>query len=662
MRIPHAVAGVCAVLAAISPAQPLGPPIENPSEQYLVWNDYKIEINQYGDLGRNWPTPDLVWEQFSLLKAKADANPEPPNTLRAVLLVIPHIVATAVREDGTVVGERSSEMNAAEIKSALDQWRQFEEMVFVYSGGNAWLRTDIKVIDEPVEAQTNEDWVFWPGQQRELLDRYIPFERGEYQSYNSIYTSKGLNGDPHGGTIGAVGGIKGCGTSDNAFYGDGWLDFRTGYVALHEWLNQQCSATSNMMPYPDEEALWNNYVLHKIGYREDAQLDRWPWLSARRDTMTQIIRPGMWRRWSAIDPYESLAIGEWLLFGPSEATPADVAREISAAPDDEGRPVSMPMEKYTHFNLAQATGATEPPGPGTYYFRICIDSDARREVRLWAGADERFQLWLNGVMVRDGWGWTYSDDDGRLVEKAAYPTLERGVNTLVLALPNTTGPVEFRVRLCETDGSGRQPAGVTALATLRGRTPGPLAEPVVHDFAEPRFYSWAEVNDMPWTKLPRIGEAELRALTGIRTLDLVTNGSARTSPEGEVYEPPQHLFLDVPEGSVTSPRLDTPAEDAAALDNDLDFNWESMAWLRVPDRPGREKDLLLLRFDVAEPLMHLLRTRARPGQESIVGWLLEDHKLAYVLLVDLDVPGTPKSALELLMEAPRGDTHDEPER
>ena len=46
---------------------PLAPDIENTSGKYPVWGDYKIELNQYGGLGRNWPTPDLVWEQHAIL-------------------------------------------------------------------------------------------------------------------------------------------------------------------------------------------------------------------------------------------------------------------------------------------------------------------------------------------------------------------------------------------------------------------------------------------------------------------------------------------------------------------------------------------------------------------------------------------------------------------
>ena len=647
------------MVATMAGAQ-LAEKIENTSGKYLVWGDYKIEVNQYGGLGRNWPTPDLFWEQYAMLKEKAKANADlallgradPPNTLRAVLLVFPTTEATAVKKKGgeeVVVGTKTTLMTSAEVKWALEQWREFEEMIYVFSGGNAWLRTDIKVIDEPLKVRTNANWGFWAGQQRAFLDKYIPFERGDYQSYNSIYNSKGLHAGPHGGTIGACGGIKGCGTSDNAFYGRGaWLDERTGYIALHEWLNQQCSATSNMMPYPDKETLWNNYVLHKVGYRQDTEVNPWPWISMRRDTMMQIIRPGMWKRWTGIDPYRSLAIGRWVMFGPLEA---GLARAISTTPALKGNLVEMKMDTYTHFNLEGVSAGEKPViTEGTYYFRTYVESDETKEVRLWAAADERFQVWLNGVMVRDGWGWNYSEDDGKLFEKVTYATLEAGVNTLVLVLPNTNDVIEFRVRFCTTDGSGEQPDGVTAFPTLDGREPLPLAEPVAYDFKNPKLFKWADINDDPWLSMPRLGETELRELTGIESLTIKTTGAPYTNKEGKTYDPPQHLFFDVPEDAVASPWIAAPAEDNAKLNNDFDWNWKSVAWLRVPGRKGPEKDILFLRFDVAEPLMHLLKTKGRPANESIVGWVLVEHKLAYVVLVNLD--GSPTRELEALSKQP----------
>ncbi len=407
------------------------------------------------------------------------------------------------------------------------------------------------------------------------------------------------------------------------------------------------------MPYPDGETLWNNYQLHKVGYREDTDTDNWPWLSMRRDTMRFIIRPGMWRRWTAIDPYESRAIGRWLAFGP---TKDGQARELTTAPATQGQIMEMPMDRYTHLNLALARPSSEEGvtvGAGTYYFRTYVESKEKKEVRLWAAADERFQIWLNGVMIRDGWGWNYSEDDGKLFEKVTYATLEQGFNTLLLVLPNTNHITEFRVRFCDTDGTGRQPEGVTATTALpEGQQPVPLATPVVHDFKNPKFFTWADVNDNPWLTLPRLDEAALRDLTGVPTLEIVTSGKQRKDKDGKDYTPMQHLFLKVPNTVVESPWIAQPFEDTGQINNDLDYNWKSAAWLRLPKREGPEKDLLLLRFDVAEPLMHLLKTKGRPANESIVGWVLVEHKLAYVVLVNLDVAEAPGTAVGLLTKQP----------
>ncbi len=658
---------VLVLFAAAYTLADLGGKIENPTGKYLVWGDYKIEVNQYGGLGRNWPH-GVVWDEYEILEKRAKANPEPPNTIAAVLLVCPTTEATAYKkEDGkdVEVGTKTTSMTSAEVKWALEQWREFEEMIYVFSGGNAWLRTDIKVIDEPLKVRTNENYGFWSGPKHGLLDKYTPFERGDYDSYNSIYNGKDLQPGPWGGTYGSDYGPKGCGSSDNTWLSRGKaVDERHGFVFWHEWLNQMCWATTHVMPYPEQ--LWSLYVFHKNGYRDDP-INAWPWMTSHRDMMRFAIRPGMWKRWTVTDPYISPAIDTWEVFGPTEKS--TLAREASTSPASRGKLLKMKLGTYDHFNLGKAepagvTGAWEQAeiSEGTYYFRALVSSQTEQEVRLWAGADERFQLWLNGVMVRDGWGTLRSHDHGRLLEKVTYTTLEAGVNTLVLVLPNTDEKsrdlVEFRVRFCKTDGSGELPEGVQyALPGVAGKIV-PLKEPLVRDFKRPKLYTWADVGDDPWLKLPQLDEAALRELAGIPTLELRTEGVPYTvtvkDNKGEdvakEIKPVQHLFLDVPKGAVASPWVEEPTENAEALNNDLDFNWESLAWLRIPRRPAPGKDIVLMRFDVAEPVLHLLKMQGRPANESIVGYLLVDFKLAYVVLVDLD--GAPTRELQALRKRP----------
>jgi len=661
------VAGMLAFLAAgdaaaAPPRGRPGPRIENPTGGYIIWQDYKIEVNQYGGLGRDWPH-ETVWAQYELLKKRAEANPVPPNVIRAILLVCPKTEATAYRKENgkeVEVGKKTTAMTSAEVKWALEQWRQWEEMVYVYSGGNAWQRTDIKVIDEPLKVHADENFGFWSGPKTELLDKYLPFERGDYDSYNSIYNGKDLRPGPWGGTYGADIGPRGCGSSDNTWLSRGDdLDARHGFVFWHEWLNQMCWATSHIMPYPD--GLWNLYVFHTNGVRDDPD-NAWPWITSHRDVMRFQIRPAMWRRWTVTDPYVSLPIDSWTVYGPLEA---GRARELSGQSAINGHQMHMKLGRYDQFDLSKATvvasdaeGADGPTvGSGVYYFRTHVASLTRQDVRLWAGADEHFELWLNGVKVRDGWGTLRSQDRGRLLEKVTYTTLEAGVNTLVCVVPNLDAEsadlVEFRVRVCKTDGSGELPDGVQCAPAGVGGELVPLKALVVHDFKHPTFHKWADVGDDPWLLMPRVDEAALRDLTGIETLTIKTDGPVREGEGGNEYIPCQHLWLRVPQEAVSSPWIAEPAESNSQLNNDLDYNWESVGWLRVPGRSDPEKDLLLLRHDVAEPVMHLLKTKGRPGNESIVGWLLQDNKLAYVVLVNLDVEEAPATELGLLNSQPQ---------
>lgn len=626
----------------------VGPEIENPTHRYVVWGDYRIEVNQYGGLGRDWPHP-VVWEQYELLKMRAAEEEIEPNTIGAILLVCPTTEAAAHEkdEDGneTEIGRKTTSMSSAEVKWALEQWREFAEMVYVYSRGEAWLRTDVKVIDAPLQVHANKDYGFWPGPQHDLLDRYVPFDRGDYDSYNSIYNSKDLRAGPWGGTYGADLGPKGCGSSDNAWLSRGpKTDERHGFVFWHEWLNQMCWATANVMPYP--EGLWSLYVFDRNGYRPDP-INAWPWITSHRDMMRFAIRPGMWDRWSVIDPYISEPIGDWIRFGPV-AEDTDI-RAFLIPSASGGETERREIDAHGQFRLPTAVAEGEPPpGSGVYVFRTYAVSDRAQEVRLWAGADERFQLWLNGVMIRDGTGTLKCSDGETLVEKVTYTELKAGANTLALVLPNTDDQVRFRVRVCRAEGSGRLPEGIAVAAVpLDGAIPLPLEEEAAEDFAAPTLYRWADVGDDPWLLLPRLDEDALRALTGIMELSLHTEGKVVTTDEGKERVPRQHLLLDVPEGSVESPWSGGTTEDAVSLDNDLDYNWESVAWLRLRDRPGPGNDVVLLRFDVAEPLMHLLPTQRRPAHESIVGYLLEDSKLAYVLLCDLDIGEAPAKEIDL---------------
>jgi len=666
-RVLAAGGGVLVLLAAALAAAQVGPRIESRGK-YLIWNDYKVEVNQYDGLGRDWPQ-DIVWKQYELLEQRAKANVGAPNMIKAVLLMCPTTEATAIKkEDGkdVEVGTKTTSMTTAEVKWALEQWRQWAEMVYVYSGGEAWLGTDLKIIEEPLTVRADENWYFWSGPKVGLLDKYVPFERGDYDSYNSIFNGKGLKTRLWGGTYGADIGPKGCGSSDNVWLGR--VNERHGFVFWHEWLNQMCWATSNVMPYP--QGLWSLYVFGNNGYRPDP-INAWPWITSHRDMMRFAIRPGMWRRWTVTDPYVSPAIDTWEVFGPTEE--ADGARGGNArefsGPKAQGQLVTMELGTYDHFDLAKvgpvgevSAWAQPEIGPGTYYFRATVGSQTKQEVRLWAGADERFQLWLNGEMVRDGWGTLRSRDHGRLVEKVTYTTLEAGVNTLVVVVPNVDEKskdlVEFRVRFCRPDGSGDLPEGVTYNPAGAAGKIVPLKDPVVHDFKNPTLYTWADVGDDPWLKLPRLDEAALRELTGIETLTIKTDGVPYTvtakDKDGNDTEkeitPKQHLFLDVPEGAVASPRVTELVENAEALDNDLDYNWESLAWLRVPKRAGKAKDVVLVRFDVAEPVLHLLKTKGRPANESLVGYVLVDFKIAYVALVELD--GAPTRELEALSRQP----------
>jgi hypothetical protein len=457
------------------------------------------------------------------------------------------------------------------------------------------------------------------------------------------------------------------------------LDDEHAWVFWHEFLNQCCSSTSHIMPYPPDEQLWNMYCWEWTGHRSDP-VPHWPGWTNHRDMMRCVIRPKMWKRWRITAPYKSPVVGQWMLFGPLPKAPkevltgpaepgkpagdqfeadADTVRKLCAAPEKDGKYLDAELAPYDNLNVGSLlVGPDFAAKPGTYYLSTFVKSPKEQEVQILAGGDEDFEIWLNGNKIRDGYGWKYSEDDGKLFEKVTYATLKAGINTLMYVIPNTDRRVDTRLRFGKPDGSGEQPEGVECVAKLgKDEQPLPLDDLQGWDFRKPRFFKWADVGDDPWLSMPRLDEAALRDLTGIPTLKIRTDGKVRQhqdeqgKPDFE-YVACQHLFLDVPKDAVTSPWIAEPAEDNAQLNNDFDFNWKAAAWLRVPGRAGPEKDILLLRNDVAEPMLHLLKTKGRAGNESLVGWVLVERKLAYVVLVDLDLKQAPETELGLLSKTP----------
>ena len=599
------------------------------NELVFQWDIYRIHLNRHGNLMRNWPGAE-AWSEYELLKARALACGERPNIIDVWVPIVRGLEARWLREGDSspcIVRDRLSDDEVAEI---IRQYRRFEELVFVYSGGRAKLHSEITIINDALRPTVRGNW-FFPGPFKEFAQRYRPFARGEFDSVIGFFPPGSLPLGMWGGTYGADWGLWGAGNSNNA-----WLrgyPQRHGFVIWHEWLNQWNWCTRNVMGYPRD--LWNLYIFSRTGYEPDPLPD-WPWITSHRDVMRHYISPRMWRRSTMIDPHRSQPIRTWWLLGPFRGDEA-----LAALPPDAGlrwRPFRAPEGEYV--DLRQATDAQ----PGEVVFlQALVESAKKQEVRLWTGSDGELAVFANGKLIKR-WPGLRAPAGGHLQERCNYVELEKGINRIVLQARRPKGERwEVFARLAASDGSGEMPQGVRVLRSLAELVPERLVptkrtEPI--NWRNPKHYDWSAVRDDPWTMMPRVDDEALRQLTGIADLELVAMGA--------------YVLVDV-KGSkrVLSPVLENGDPNDFRLNNELNTRAESMAVVRFAQgADGSDgRDLVLVRIDAADVALNLLkhpRNSKRPEPaKALIGWGIVDWKVFLVLDTYLgELPNHELAALE----------------
>lgn len=158
--------------------------------------------------------------------------------------------------------------------------------------------------------------------------------------------------------------------------------------------------------------------------------------------------------------------------------------------------------------------------------------------------------------------------------------------------------------------------------SLAVRTPQP----------RPGMHRWRDVGADWMRLLPQLEERDLRSITRLEDLRLTLHQPAANS----------HVVWALQTSSpVESPYVSgDPLQASPALDNVMawgrlpgpgriddplagyrDAPLESLAWLRSPRADRGQRDLLLLRVDVAPRLLERLRVTGRPAADSVVGYV-----------------------------------------
>ena len=123
-----------------------------------------------------------------------------------------------------------------------------------------------------------------------------------------------------------------------------------------------------------------------------------------------------------------------------------------------------------------------------------------------------------------------------------------------------------------------------------------------------KLYSWADVSDDCWFRLPLLGQAELARLTGLASLQFVADKKTDW----------RHFTVADSERSLLlSPYTTEPGEADTALNNLLSLQTESCAVLKTATGHW-----LIVRPEVADVYAGLLAERTKAPVEA-AGWLNE---------------------------------------
>jgi hypothetical protein len=186
----------------------------------------------------------------------------------------------------------------------------------------------------------------------------------------------------------------------------------------------------------------------------------------------------------------------------------------------------------------------------------------------------------------------------------------------------------------------------------QGEIRPPDAPPVNAHVKPGTFFSWDAVKEDWMARLPTLNEEDLRRITGLPDLTIEI---AQPSPNAHVLWR-LHTTLKLPSKTYASELPQAPVQldnvliigrrDKPSKQNDPYGGYasaplEGMALLRLPYENLKQKDLLILRMDIADAVLPLIKTRGRPAKDCILGFInrqdpAEKQQLnVLVLLIDL---------------------------
>jgi len=497
---------------------------------------------------------------------------------------------------------------AEQLRQLYDDWQFVERTVMAASRGMMRIRTSYLYL-EGAQAQA---YMTYPGGVIGPTDDIFS-QRGAFDGVMSFRIG-GRNV-----TSGADAGPRGAALSDLSI-DCGWQIMLRELTAQFAWGVRACESGPGFPALAD---------LAGCGVRPVPGIE-WGCRAALHYYMT----PAMWRKTVIGGPARpGTSLRRWRIEGPYEFSPGSATESGAAthlldplppagAPPAAARTIESDSDWIDLGKLLGRRGGCAARASCWVY----VPRD--QVVAMWLGFNDGLAAWINGRCVRRGdyvAANRYADgEQPDMVASGAW--LQEGWNHVELVIEALPAPADrgfgFSVRFCDYNN--------VPLIGAAYRTSDPPAAQRVPTWRPPAaggYFDMAAVWANYHDTTPRLGEVELRKLTGIAGLTL----------RGAIHKNEGFVGIGVDGGAVGGERsriraLPTTWNDESDLDwtlnNVLDWAREDTAALSHGD-PTSPHTLLLLRPEAVQPYLELLREAAgaaamfsgKAPSQRILGWV-----------------------------------------
>lgn len=234
---------------------------------------------------------------------------------------------------------------------------------------------------------------------------------------------------------------------------------------------------------------------------------------------------------------------------------------------------------------------------------VCwVKSSESQRVQMWIGQNDAVAVWLNGRCVHRGdYASSGKYEDRNLVDTVpSFAMLQKGWNRFEVVTEGWPAPLNkgwgFSIRLTRFNGA--------PVVGLRVTTSQP-SEELATEYVAPEtgyYYAWTRCEDAYHDLMPRLTEADLMKLTGLRGLKVI----------GKVGGADGMVALTIDGRKDGSGYRTPPTAWNGATDRDVTLNnvmdWEREDTLAIHfERDGQPHDLLVLKPEATEAYLTLLK-------------------------------------------------------